>query len=177
MWRRRRPALENLERLERGVHDESRPSDVIQRPAVIDARHDADDDADDGARGARARRAGSRSFSSSPSSRFARRGVSVRRAASTEESDADARERARLESADAFGELVAMAAKNGVVVEEPKKRSERGSSGGGDVRTDERRVGDGRGRDDGGERRDKGTAAGTEETAVVAAARAEWGAV
>jgi len=46
----------------------------------------------------------------------------VRRAASTEESDADARERARLESADAFGELVAMAAKNGVVVEEPKKR-------------------------------------------------------
>ena len=70
----------------------------------------------------RARRAGSRSFSSSPSSRFARRGVSVRRAASTEESDADARERARLESADAFGELVAMAAKNGVVVEEPKKR-------------------------------------------------------
>ena len=46
----------------------------------------------------------------------------MRRAASTEESDADARERARLESADAFGELVAMAAKNGVVVEEPKKR-------------------------------------------------------
>ena len=63
-----------------------------------------------------------RRITSSSSSRVAHRGVSVRRAASTEESDAEKRERARLESTDAFGELVAMAAKNGVVVEEAPKR-------------------------------------------------------
>ena len=52
------------------------------------------------------------------------------------------RERARLERGDAFGELVALAASNGVVVERTRGRAD---GRGGDVRTDG---------DDGGERGD-----------------------